>query len=202
VGAGALTCSFHFIPSRDPEFAYESKGLSGSFDNCFKSVDRDHKAYDQLVGVNYFNSSRLDLRDPTELVFPPVSVADVVEKLSPNAKVIFLAACSLQSSVFDTLHVPSPVLSLSDIHDQYVASDGTVVPATQRRAIIKSDGVSTDIAIAAQAWIGTEKKLTAGECVRDAIQEVNAVYGSLPTPQTFSTVGDANVVIVPSGKCR
>jgi hypothetical protein len=60
----------------------------------------------------------------------------LIDKISSQAKIVFIGACNLDPQYFQQHFTISPLLQMWQVHDAYTQLDGTQVPATTGLAFI------------------------------------------------------------------
>jgi hypothetical protein len=166
--------------------------------NCQFPLQKDAAT---VQGVVYQNIPASDAPPPPALVNPP-PMGKLIDKIPAQAKIVFVAACSLDPQFFQQSGTISPFLQMWDIHNQYTQLDGTVVPATKGRALIIAQSDATFLIDAYQVWaqividlLGDPKQRIKPMNVQDAVNDANRFLLTIPLNQgeQWQIVGDPTV---------
>ena len=94
----------------------------------------------------------------------------VSEKIFPQAKILFFAACALNPTFAKAKEVP-PFIQMWDVHDPTI--DG--VQETRQRALVVPNYIVVNLADGANQWVQILKFLTQGQTIQTAVLNANMV---------------------------
>jgi hypothetical protein len=109
----------------------------------------------------------------------------ISQKMYPQAKIMFFAACALNPSFAQPGEIP-PFIQMWDIHDPTIDS----ITETRQRVIIVPDYAVTNLADVANQWVHILQHLVKGETVSSAVGHAND-----ETNKKWKALGNPNVTL-------